>query len=224
MKNYSIIGVLFIFMTGCFATLPPKVNEVYLNDKTAKDAAKLEIIEKEIIAITNEKENLSKSLKINRQSITIAKKERNRIEAVEELLKEKQKLYILKEDKPLQQETRKKIETSRKDKTATNSKIEYLKAEEDYLEKKVEVKEAELAVKVAEQYLLQAKIARANQEKMLSDTNDKKEKKDLIDVATYRKYYDDQKAGLEGSQKKLVESSKRLKQAEKKLQKPAENK
>ncbi len=224
MKNYSIIITLLIFFTGCFASLPPKVNEVYLNDKNEKDAAKLETIEKEIIEITNAKESLVKSLKINQQNIRIAQKERNRLAAVEELLKEKQKLFILQENAGGQQETKQKITETKKENAATNRKIEYLKAKEDNLEKNINVKEAELATKVAEQYLLQAKIARANQEKMLSDADDKKEKKDLIKIEDYQKYYDDQKSSLEGSQKKLVESDKRLEQAEKQLQTPAAEK
>ncbi len=224
MKNYSFIGfiiTLSVILTGCFATLPPKINDVYLSDKSEKQAAQLESIEKEIIAITNDKEKLNTSLKINRQTITIEQKEQKRLEAVEELLKEKQKLNIIKEDSTAKKKTKMELGETISAQAATAGRITYLKAKEDNLEKQIEVKDAELAVKVAEQYLLKAKIGRANQEKMLSGTGSEKDtkgEKDLIDLSKYQKYYDSQKNNLEGSRKKLAESEKELEKAEKKIQ------
>jgi len=213
MKKYSLaIAILFLF-TGCFSTLPPKINEVYLSEKSDADNGKLEGIEKSIIKITDDKAKIEKEVKIIALDITIAKKERNRHEANEELLNEKQKLNILKKDTAGIQETKQKIAASKKAQVDTGKRIKYLKAKEDNLEKQVDVKESELAVKVAEQLLVKAKIARANQEKMMKGA-DEKQKKNLIDVSQYQKYYDSQKGSLDRAEKSLRDSDKELKKAE----------
>ncbi len=172
MKKYSLaIAILFLF-TGCFSTLPPKINEVYLNEKSDADSSKLVDIEKSIIKITDEKAKIEKEVKIIAFDIAIAKKEKNRDEADEELLNEKQKLNILKKDTAGIETTKQKIIASKKAQAEKDKRIKYLKAKEDNLEKQVDVKESELAVKVAEQLLLKAKIARANQEKMLNGADE----------------------------------------------------
>lgn len=210
MKKYSLAAAILFLFTGCFSTLPPKINEVYLSEKSDADNGKLEGIEKSIIKITDDKAKIEKEVKVIALDIAIAKKERNRSEADEELLNEKQKLFILKKDVAGIQDTKHKIAASKKAQSDTEKKIKYLKTKEDNLEKQVDVKESELAVKVAEQLLVKAKIARANQEKMLKGA-DEKQKKSLIDVTTYQKYYDTQKGSLDRAEKYLRASDKELK-------------
>jgi len=216
-KYYSFLTGILVFFTGCFASLPPKISDEYLNNKTSEESTKLETIEKQIIDISNSKEELEKASKITDLKLAVMKKELSQFEAEEALLIDKQKLYVTQNDTKMQEEVKGDIEKNKKDQAAAKLKLEYMKAKQKDLKNKIEVNEAELSMKVAEKYYEQAKIGKANQDKIMGAPANEKDAKNRINVADYEKYFNDQKEYLSREQKDQAESELKLKEAEKKL-------
>ena len=212
-RKYALLVFLSAVLSGCFASMPPKVSDDYLGQIGNEDSARLETIEKEIIAITNEKESVEKERKVVDIRISIAQKEIKQLEGDRELIIERQKLFVAMNDQEKIKAAQADMAANENLKKSKTLELDVLNAKKKDLEKLSTLKDAELSAKVAEQYHEQAKIARANQDKMLGAPASDKDTKDRIDVSKYEKYLESQKKNLEKAQKDREETAARLKEA-----------
>lgn len=220
-KCFLSLGIL-VFIIGCFATMPPPVKDIYLKDATPAEQKKMSMLEQDIIKINQENTKVKDSLKILKQKILVSEKDINRLEKEKSYLLEKEKLHTLanETDKLVQLNNEKK--KNERQLTLEKLNFDYLNAKKDNDEVYSELKNAELAVKVAELNYEKAKIGRAFQDKTMKGINatakDSKERdKNKINLEEYEKYYNDQKAKLENKQKEFTRYSDLLKTAENKL-------
>jgi hypothetical protein len=214
----SLLALLML-LTGCFASMPPRISDEYLKDLSAGDSAKLETIEKDIIAITDAKEGTEKERRIVDLQLSLIEKEVKQLEAAKAVLTDEQKLYMAQNDKEKLEQTNADI--IKNDTGIKNKSIEQeiLIAKKNSFQSLMKVKDAELGAKIAERLYEQAKIGRANQDKLMGAPKDEKEAKGRIDVAKYEEYLKSQKESLAKAQKEQDEAAARLKEAEAKLPK-----
>ncbi|MCP4129477.1 MAG: hypothetical protein GY754_00535 [bacterium] len=215
MKYYSLFISASIFLTGCFASMPSKINSEYLNNKSPEETEKLEAIEKRIIAISDSKDEIKKSLKVVNLKISVTEKEISQYEGKKGLLEDKNKLHMAENNTAKVEETKKEIEENGKKLNLEQLKLKYYKTKKEDQEAQIELNEAELAAKVAEQRFEEAKIGRANQDKALGPVDPKKKDDDgRINVADYEKYYKSQQENLTKEQKDRKSTADEFKKAE----------
>jgi hypothetical protein len=194
--------------------MPPKVSDEYLKDLGAEDSAKLETIERDIIAITDAKEAIEKERRIVNLQLSVTDKEIKQLEAEKAVLTDEQKLYVAQNQKEKIDEVNGKIaanDTNSKNKIVEQ---EILKARDNHLKTQLKVKDAELSAKVAERLFEQAKIGRASQDRIMGAPKDEKAARERIDTAKYEEYLKSQKENLAKAQKEQNEAAVRLKEAE----------
>ncbi len=199
MKKYIVPAVCMIIgLTGCFATTPPPIKDTLLIEKTAADENKLAKIEDEIVAINQENNRIKDSLKITSQKEVISSKEITSLEKEKSLLEEKKKLYVISNDTKALADVEKAMVDNQQKINLEKINREYLQARMDYEKSAIELKEAELAAKIAELNFEKAKIARAYQDRTMGEApvdpkTGKKDDKARIDVSEYEKYLDSRK-------------------------------
>ncbi|MFC1670418.1 hypothetical protein ACFL20_08490 [Spirochaetota bacterium] len=200
-----LISFLLVF-PGCalFVTMPNKIDSQYLRNKTASQQNKIEKIEKEIIKITNSKNSIDKKLKVNTYKKKISEKMVTRHKNYKEILDDKQRLYIIVNDSEKLLMLRNDIKRNNREYNTEKLKLKYYNANEKDLKALVELKDAELSYKVSQKLLIEAKIGRENQDKILGKTKkDPKDKKDneRINVKKYEEYSNTQKRNFEEKRK-----------------------
>ncbi|HOW84230.1 MAG TPA: hypothetical protein PK573_16825 [Spirochaetota bacterium] len=199
MKKYLIpVVCTLIGFSGCFATMPAPIKDTLLIEKTDADEKKLAKIEDEIVVINQENNKIKESLKITSQKVVISGKEISGLEKEKSLLEEKKKLYVISNDTRALAEVEKAMVDNQQKINLEKINQEYLKARQDHEEKGVELKEAELAAKIAELNFEKARIARAYQDRTMGEVptdpkTGKKDDKARIDVSEYEKYLESRK-------------------------------
>ncbi len=215
MKNYAILlSALIMIAPGCFATMPAPVKDIYLVEKTSEEDKLLAGIEDEIININKQNNQAKESAKIIRQEISVSEARIGSLERNKSYNLELEKLYSISNDNAKLAEVKRLIQQNDDDMKKETAHLEYLKAKKDNQESSVDVKDAELSVKVAELYYEKSKIARKFQDKTMvaapvEGKEPAKEDRNKIDVDEYRKYLDSQKdklAKAQAAQKKYADA------------------
>jgi hypothetical protein len=223
MKKYIVPAVCMIIgLSGCFATMPPPVKDTLLIEKTAEDEKKLAKIEDEIVVINQENNKIKDSLKITSQKEVISSKEITSLEKEKSLLEEKKKLYVISNDTKALADVEKAMVDNQQKINLEKINREYLQARRDYEKSGIELKEAELAAKIAELNFEKAKIARAYQDRTMGEApvdpkTGKKDDKARIDVSEYEKYLESRKEKVTQTRQYHLKVTDTFKAAESKL-------
>lgn len=222
MKKAVFLAFLAFIFTGCFATMPDPVKDEYLVEQTREEEQKMNDIADVIIAKRKEKDVVEDQLKVTAQKIKVAKQQLPVLKDEKKLLLEKQKLYTTQKDDAKLQDINSQIEINLKKQEQQKAYIDYLEEIEDDQQALMELKHAELAVKVAELNVERARIARAYQEKHFipeekgSDKDAKNDKrKSMINVKAYEDYLIKQQNLLVKTKENKLKASESLKEAEK---------
>jgi len=189
---FAIMALTFI--TGC-TTLPGPVDERYLAEKTDNDAARLEMIEKEIISKNREKQAAEQNRKENTPDIENTKKVLSLITGENRLLKDQLELYTRSKD-ARNMEIKKEQLAENEEKLERQKKLlKYEESQKNLYDTEAELRNAELAVLVAKLNFEKSKIAEAYREKTEPvDENEEKGffskifKRDSSDRFGYKKY------------------------------------
>jgi hypothetical protein len=233
MKNHILLLIIVLF-AGC-VTLPDTIDEAYLVEKTPEQTAKLDKIAQNVIAKKKEGDEAKKNLAIAEQSVKVSEEMVAFLEREKSLLVQQEKLYTLKRDDQRLSELRSRLKENKQQMKGEKAHLNFTIALKEDAQAIVELKQAELAVSVAELNYEKAKIAQAfimkGKEKTAKKETEVKEegffeglKKKLsgsdkkgVDVKKYEEYLNKQKDNLKAAKVQQEKTAEKLKKAEKEL-------
>jgi hypothetical protein len=235
MKNHALLLILIVLFTGC-VTMPDTIDEAYLVEKTPEQTAKLDKIAQNVIAIKKKGDEAKKNLAIAEQGVKVSEEMVAFLEREKSLLVEREKLYTLKKDEQRLSEVRSRLKENKQQRKGEKAHLAFTIAFRDDAQAIVELRQAELAVSVAELNYEKAKIAQAfilkGKEKAgKKEPEVKKEEgffkglkkkisgsdKKAVDVKKFEEYLKKQKDNLKDAKTKQEKTAEELKKAEKKL-------
>ncbi|MCP4749668.1 MAG: hypothetical protein GY866_02130 [Proteobacteria bacterium] len=184
MKNVLLVLAVSMVLSAC-SSLPAKIDDEYLNGKSTDDVRRIEDIELGIIDINEENKSLKNAVRITELNISIVGKEMEIQKMKKALLKEKQRLFTVTRNIRKQEETNKELEKNDERMKSETLNLNWYTAKLNDQKSHIELKDAELAVKVAERLLEEAKIGRAAQ----NARGTPEKETDRIDIAEYEAYY-----------------------------------
>ncbi len=210
--RYQIIlfAVVFIIMSAFPAcvTKPQTIDDVYLSEIKPAEAEKLRGIEENIVQLKKDKDKTENDYLISEQVIVASESEVSMLEATGRHLQEREKLYSMMVDNQKLAEEQAKLAKNRDETVRAKKDLKLNEARRDEAEALLEVKKAELAVKVAELDYEKARIAKDYQ----SRRPEKIEKDKLVDDTEYEKFLTSQIAELD---KKVEKHKKAMEMVEK---------
>jgi len=158
MKNIKIYASsLILMLSGCF-TVMPEINNAFIKNRSDGEKSDLAKIQNEIISINKEIRELEKNSEITKQKQSAIRKKLTLLDYQRPYLEEMVKLYILMEESEKLGKSRGELAAS-VDEYKFNSELSaYFNVNVDYQNARVETKQAELSVKIAEQELEKAYI------------------------------------------------------------------
>ena len=176
--KYVLFGLLVSLMailTGCSSTQTEQTNmveEYYLKPTSGEDAARIDAIEQEIVAINNRKEALLKEDHIIDLKIRVAEEDLAYEVAKGKLLLANFNLAVGLDDEALVNQAKADIATNEQEIQRKECVLELLKLQKGNCWDEVDLRDAELNSRLAEWDYLRAKIARVNQDKHLNAIQD----------------------------------------------------
>ncbi len=215
--------ILALFIPGCFATMPPQLDDKLIAGKGSDDQkARILKLEEEIVAINRDKLAIENRLKISEQKVVISKKVSAAIVAGSDVLEEEKRLYMITDDRKALDDNAKNMKMNIEQGKLEALNTEYLKAMVEDEKALIDCKDALLSVKVAERELEKAKILRADQDRIAAPAaSDPKEAqkadKDKVNLAEYEGYLAKQKDILGKREQEQKKTAELLKQAEARL-------
>ncbi|MDY6933675.1 MAG: hypothetical protein SVZ03_05550 [Spirochaetota bacterium] len=211
--RYYILSIITIslILSGCI-TMQKPIDDVYLSEMTSDEAAKLEKMEGEIISQKKDKDITEKNLSIGEQKIRVCKASVSQIQSTKILLQEEEKLYTLSDNTEKLNEVQNKIKECMGRETQAKANLKYNMAKRNEIKALLDVKNSELAVKVAKLDYEKAKIAKKYQSKRPEKFGD-----DIIDDIKYEDFLNDQTEKLNEKQEKHKETIELLNKAEDEL-------
>jgi hypothetical protein len=235
MKNYIALALVLVALFAGCVTLPDTIDEAYLVDKTPEQTAKLDKIAQNVIAKKKEGDEAKKNLAIAEQSVKVSEEMVAFLEREKSLLAQREKLYTLKRDDAKLSEVRSRLQENKQQGKGEKAHLNYNIALKDDAQAILEMRQAELAVAVAELNYEKAKIAEAfilkgkgkagkketevkeegffeGLKKLLSGSDKK-----AVDVKKFEEYLNKQKDNLKDAKAKQQQTAERLKKAEKEL-------
>ena len=235
MKNHALLLILAVVFTGC-VTMPDTIDEAYLVEKTPEQTAKLDKIAQNVIAKKKDGDEAKRNLAVAEQIVKVSEKMTAFLEGEKSLLAEQEKLYTLKKDEQRLSDVRSRLKENKQQRRGEKAHLNFATAFKEDAQAIVELRQAELAVSVAELNYEKAKIAHAfilkGKEKAgKKEPEVKKEEgffeglkkkisgsdKKGVDVKKYEEYINKQKENLKDAKTKQEKTAKELKKAEKKL-------
>ena len=235
MKNHALLLILAVVFTGC-VTMPDTIDEAYLVEKTPEQTARLDKIAQNVIAKKKDGDEAKRNLAVAEQIVKVSEKMTAFLEGEKSLLAEQEKLYTLKKDEQRLSEVRSRLKENKQQRRGEKAHLNFATAFKEDAQAIVELRQAELAVSVAELNYEKAKIAHAfilkGKEKAgKKEPEVKKEEgffeglkkkisgsdKKGVDVKKYEEYLNKQKENLKDAKTKQEKTAKELKKAEKKL-------
>ncbi len=213
MKLKLCILLIIPIICGCIS-MPKPIDEAYLSEINQDESAKLEKIGADIITKKQEKDKTEKDHEIALQTIEVVNKEIAKLESENDLLVEKEKLYILTGDNNKISNVQKRNADNKIKIEQTNAYLKYNKAKKYETNSLLDLKKNELALKVAELDYEKALIAKEYQMKRAQEFEGK-----IIDELKYKKFVDDQNIKLDDNKKKYDKALKELNSAEEELKK-----
>ncbi len=217
-----LFGFALLFISACAPALPPPIDETLLEKATPAEAQALETLERSLIDFPDRKIEKNKENKKLTKARDAARQE---LAQAESALKEAQnKLAALK--KKGSPEQLKAAENQAREQEITQErkrqKLAYHQMALELGQTQLEMLDAEIALKVAEQRLSQAKIGRRVQEaqrppepeaKEGEAKKDKKQDEGMISLKIYEKYLQYQQQEFEKLTLKLRRAETKLAQA-----------
>jgi len=223
MRSCMIIITAILFsLAGC-VTMPDKVPDQYLSEKTADQAKNLEKLENEVISKNHEVQTFKDKVEDAEKKFQIEKGRLKILKDEKKLLDEKQKQFQLENDSEKIGENAKLISQKESDITWQTNSVEYAEASRDNVKAQKEVADAELSAlvaelnyeksKIAKEYMLKRKVVGTaeSKDKAYADAEKFDEK--------YRQYLDKQREVLTAKRTARDEAAIKLKIAEDKLKK-----
>jgi hypothetical protein len=215
-----VITAFLVSLTGCI-TMPEKVPDEYLSDKTSDQSKNLEKMENAVISKNHEvqtfkekAEDAERKLKIEKGRLGILKDEKK-------LMEERQKQYQLENDSEKIGENAKLISQKESEIIWQVNRVEYAVAFRDHVKAQKEVVDTELSVLVAELNYARSRIAKAYLLKRQVNAAADKKDKASVDAGKYdekyRAYLDKQREVLAAKRVSLEEAAVKLKITEDKL-------
>ncbi len=156
-KIHIYLPLLLLILSGCFATMP-EVNNAFIKNRNDSEKTDLYKIQNDIIAINREIKEQEKISEVMRQKLTVIKKKISLLEYRKPWLEEVVKLYILMEDGEKLGKARGELTANDEDMKFNNELADFTTINVSYQAARVEGKQAELSVKIAEQELEKAYI------------------------------------------------------------------
>ncbi len=208
---FFFLIILIIVVSGCLTMKPKTIEDVYLSEISTENAQRLRIIEENIINLKNEKDKIEKDLAVAEQLIIVSESEIEKNSANKAFLQENEKLYTISEEIKKLTRVQKELSICEKDLKDSEYRLSLNKAKHDETETLLNVKKAELAVKVAELDYEKAKVAKEYQKKRPEKFDEDK----IIDVPDYEKFLNDQTADLDRANDKHKKASDVVKKIEK---------
>jgi hypothetical protein len=215
-----VITAFLVSLTGCI-TMPEKVPDEYLSDKTSDQSKNLEKMENAVISKNHEvqtfkekAEDAERKLKIEKGRLGILKDEKK-------LMEERQKQYQLENDSEKIGENAKLISQKESEIIWQVNRVEYAVAFRDHVKAQKEVVDTELSVLVAELNYERSRIAKDYLLKRQVNAAADKKDKASVDAGKYdekyRAYLDKQREVLAAKRVSLEEAAVKLKITEDKL-------
>jgi hypothetical protein len=160
MKKIIMFVIALGFTAGC-ATMPEPIKDGLLIKATQEQQNEIYKIEDEIIAIKKEKDAIEKSYEAAKLKVEETKKDIKTLENQKSQIHEKMKTAAKANEQEKVNAGQKEMED--KDRLINNENItlRYRNAKETHEKALLEVKNAQLALKIGERETLRAKIARA---------------------------------------------------------------
>ncbi len=220
--KFSIITLtLLILLTGCFASGPAviKNDDPRLGKKSNSEQQQIEKLEKQIIAVQDEKKSIEKKYIITKQKIRVHEYEIAKFGSIKRLLLEKRKLYSLQKESSKVNKIGSDLQKNNNIIKYKNLEIRLQEAIKDDFYALGKLKKAELSSKIAELNLLKAKIVRKNEERLHG--KDKKKQAKFIKVSEYENYFKSQKKEVKLKKKDRIRTQTLIKNAQLKLKNAA---
>lgn len=208
---FALLISLMAIVTGCSSSSNQSeqsnlVEEYFLKPTSGEDAAKLDALEKEIVAINNRKEALAKEDHILNLSIKGAEEELAYEEAKGNLLKAKLNLAVGQNDETLVNRAKADIANNELEIERKNCNLELLQMQKESGWDEMDLRDAELAAKLAEWDYYRAKIARVNQDQHFS-TLTSVDESERIDVAYFENRMNQLQGEIDGARKTWEDNS-----------------
>lgn len=229
MKSKAFFCAACALVISCFlASAPPRVKDEYLKRATADENKRISQLSAAIVAmnITDLKRQSEKNIEILNQRIKAAENRLSALAGQKRYLVENEKLYVLTGEAEKRAGAIAAIKENESDTASQRLYLEYLRAKIADEKLLLQVKQAELGLKVAELKLTEARIARKFQDSPEysipgADAKDPKAakalEKDKIDLSQYERYYELQSKTLAEKQQERRKTTDILKQAEDRL-------
>lgn len=196
MRYQTVLSVAVFILMSAFqscVTPPAAIDDVYLSEIKPEEAEKLRKIEENIVQLKKDKDKAENDFAISQQIIAVSESEVFMLEAVGKNIQEREKLYSMMVDNPKLAEEQAKLAKNREETAQAKKNLKLNEARSDEAESLLELKKAELAVKVAELDYEKAKIAKDYQSKR----PEKIEKDKLVDDTEYEKFLTSQISELD---------------------------
>ncbi|MBU2647270.1 hypothetical protein KKI24_21370 [bacterium] len=199
MRIYHIILFVLVLITvGCSHKVV-RVGDEFLGGMSEAEISKMEALEKEIVATSEEQQSIRNSLQMTYLEMQILNSEMEQLKRQESILTDKAALYTLKNDPTRLQEAQQALEIVKKGTTA--KKLSFLVLQARLADEKahLETKGAELWQKIALRELMRAQASRVQQDKIFGDDPEKKGEK--IEVSLYEKQLQQKQVTLQEKEK-----------------------
>lgn len=212
--RYVLFGLLVLLIAGFAACSSSStktaqenlVEEYFLNPAAGEDAAKLAALEKEIVSINNRKEALVKEDHIFNLAIREAEEDLVYEEAKSNLLKAQLNLAVGQNEDALVNKAKADIANNELEIVKKECALELLKMQQENGSDEMDLRDAELAAKLAEWDYNRAKIARVNQDKHFS-TLSSVEESERIDVSYFEERMNQLQGNIDGVREDWEKSS-----------------
>jgi hypothetical protein len=189
--KYVVLSGLIMsgaILTGCASNQCAQsqmIEEYYLKPTVGEDAARIDALEREIIAENNRKTELVKKDHIIDLKTKVAKEDLALEQDRTPLLKANLNLAVGKNDDALVKQAEAEFKANADEVERKQCVIEYLKVQKKANADEIALTDAKLAARVAEREYIRAKVARVNQDKQLGSPTKPEEEEERIDVQEY---------------------------------------
>ena len=193
---------------GC-VSMPDPVNTAYLAEIKSDESARIQELEKAILAKKGERDAAEKAYSVALAEETVARETADYLEEKSEVLRAVEKLHSLRNDEAALGRNRQSADALRKTRADHDGYVKYAAAASASLKAALEVTEAEMSVAVWEMNYEKSKVARGYQDRRPEEYEQKKsglaryfQGKSKIDPGEYEKYLVKQRDIVNEKQKK----------------------
>jgi len=207
-------------LLGC-VSMPDPINTAYLAEIKSDESARIQELEKAILAKKGERDAAEKAQSIALAEEAVARETADYLEEKSEVLRAAEKLHSLRNDEAALGRNRQSADALRKTRADHDGYVKYAAAASASLKAALDVTEAEMSVAVWEMNYEKSKVARGYQDRRPEEYEQKKsglaryfQGKGKIDPGEYEKYLIKQRDIVNEKQKKHRKALEELKSLE----------